>query len=334
MRCQFLIEFVIMTQIIKELLCEQYALLNDFFNRIDSEKSEEIFHQLLQCKGVLVFSGVGKSGIISQKLAMTLLSTGTKSIYLPASNALHGDIGIVGKEDILILMSKSGETEELVRLIPFARKKGAMIISIVSNASSRLAKRSDFFIVLPMEKELCPFDLAPTISAEIQLIFGDVLAMALMRAKKFSLNDYALNHPAGIIGKKITLKVKDLMICGSDIPKCSSNDCLIDVLPELSSKKCGCLLALDDEDRLLGIFTDGDLRRSLQSQGSRVLEEKIRNLMTSSPKCTEVDVLAIEAMKQMEADPQRLVNVLCVLEKDKIVGVIRMHDIVQAGLSR
>jgi len=322
-----------MTKIVKELFREQHTLLNDFFHRIDLQKSEEIFHRLLSCKGVLIFSGVGKSGIISQKLAMTLLSTGTKSFYLPPSNALHGDIGIVGKEDILLLMSKSGETEELLQLIPFARKKGATIISIVSNPHSRLAQRSDLFIDLPMEKELCPFDLAPTISTEVQLIFGDVLAMALMRAKKFSLSEYALNHPAGTIGKKITLKVKDLMIRGKDIPKCSPNDRLIDVLPELSSKKCGCLLALDEQEKLLGIFTDGDLRRSLQSQGSGVLEEKIGNLMTSSPKCTIVDALAIEAMKQMEADPQRLVHMLAVLEKNKLVGIIRMHDIVQAGLT-
>jgi arabinose-5-phosphate isomerase len=319
---------------IKEIFEEQRQYITHYFDAIDSAKAEEVFEACLNCKGLILFTGVGKSGIIAEKIAMTFVSTGTKALYLPPTNFLHGDIGILTSQDLLVMLSKSGETEELLNLLPFARRRGATLISLVSNDQSRLARECHLSVTLPVEKELCPFDLAPTTSAEVQLLFGDLLAVALMRAKNFSLSDYALNHPAGSIGKKMILTVEDLMFKDEDVPCCSTEARVIEVLVELSNKKCGCLLVTDPEKRLLGIFTDGDLRRALQTHGQSVLELKIEQLMTRSPSWVNKDLLAYDAIKLMQKDPRRWVTVLPVIEPDKkVVGIIRMHDIINAGIS-
>lgn len=318
---------------LKNLFKDQQRYLDHFFDHIDVEQTEKFVDACSKCPGIIVFTGVGKSGIIAEKIAMTLISTGTKALYLPPSNFLHGDIGIVTENDLFVMISKSGETEELLNLIPFARKRKAKLLSIVSNPHSRLCKESDLSIHLPVEKELCPFDLAPTTSTAVQLLFGDVLAIALMKIKEFSLNDYSLNHPAGTLGRKMTLKVEDLMITGDGIPRCGPDDRLIDQLVELSNKKCGCLLIVDPEMNLLGIFTDGDLRRSLQTQGPKVLEQKLSELMTTKPQWITKEPLAWEAAKVMQRNPKRWIMILPVLENNKVIGIIRMHDIVQAGIS-
>lgn len=267
---------------LKELFEEQKNHINYFFKHVDYQKAEEIFNAFLKCKGLIVFTGVGKSGIIAEKIAMTLTSTGTRALFLPPINFLHGDIGIVSSDDIVVLISKSGETEELLNLLPFIHRRKAKTVAFVSNEKSRLTKSCDMNIFLPVEKELCPFDLAPTTSTAIQLIFGDVLAVALMNAKGFSLSEYAQTHPSGTLGKKMTLTVGDIMIKGDHIPLCHIEDRLVDVLVELSNKKCGCLLVVDNQKNFLGIFTDGDLRRSLQALGTNVLDHQMGSLMTVS----------------------------------------------------
>jgi arabinose-5-phosphate isomerase len=317
---------------IKELFQQQRAELSYFFDHIDVEKTEAFVEACLKCKGLIVFTGVGKSGLIAEKIAMTLISTGTKALFLPPTNFLHGDIGILTPNDLLIAISKSGETEELLNLIPFIKKRGVPLLSITSNAESRLAKASQVGIALPMEKELCPFDLAPTISTSIQMLFGDVLAMALMNAKQFSLDEYALNHPSGTIGKKMTLLVKDLMLSGENLPVCRPEDRLVDILSELTNKKCGCILITDQTSQLLGIFSDGDLRRCLQAEGPTVLDKAISSLMSRSPISIAPDLLAWEAKKYMQKDPKRWVYMFPVVEDQKIVGIIRLHDIIHAGL--
>ncbi len=317
--------------LLKNLFNEQRSYLNTFFDQVDIEKADAFLRACLDCKGLIVFSGVGKSGIIAEKIATTMVSTGTKALNLSPTNFLHGDLGVMTSEDLLVLISKSGETEELLTLLPFARKRKVRVLAIVSNMHSRLAKEADLSISLPVEKELCPFDLAPTTSTEVQLIFGDALAIALMRAKGFSLSEYALNHPSGSIGKKATLSVSDVMMANERVPFCRPQDRLVDVLVELSNKKCGCLIVADEKQKLLGIFTDGDLRRALQSQGASVLEKKMENLMTASAIAVPQNILAWEAMKIMQKDPKRWVMVVPVLDKEKVVGVVRMHDIVQAG---
>ncbi|MBS0626572.1 MAG: KpsF/GutQ family sugar-phosphate isomerase [Verrucomicrobia bacterium] len=318
---------------LQELFTDQRRYLDAFFDGIDLPRAEAILNRLLACKGVAVFTGVGKSGHIAEKIAATFVSTGTRASFLSPGHALHGDIGFLSDQDLLIVFSKSGESQELLDLLPYVQKKGAGTIAIVSQQNSRLAKASELSIVLPVERELCPFDLAPTTSTAVQLIFGDCLAVALMKAKQFSMESFALNHPAGFLGRKITLKVADLMLKGADIPLCKPTDRLIDVLHELSVKRCGCLIAVNGERELQGIFTDGDLRRSIQAKGPGALHESIAKLMTGLPKTIESGALAWEAMKKMEEDPTRLITVLPVVDQGRLVGLLRMHDILQAKLS-
>ncbi len=231
-----------------------------------------------------------------------------------------------------MILSKSGETEELLELLPFIRNKGAQIVAIISDGNSRLAKGADFSLVLPCESELCPFDLAPTISTEVQLLFGDVLTIGLMETKGFSLNQYAENHTGGHIGRRSSLLVRDLMLDKERTPICLSEDRLEEVLVDFSDKRCGCLIVIDEKRSLKGIFTDGDLRRALQKKGEKVLKESIGSLMTSAPKSIESKELAWDAMQLMESDQKHPVMVLPVVEKEEVVGIIKMHDLIQAGL--
>ncbi|MBN2479825.1 MAG: KpsF/GutQ family sugar-phosphate isomerase [Parachlamydiales bacterium] len=316
---------------LKNLFNNKKKYLDFFFENVDVNQAQKILDILNNSKKNIIFTGVGKSGFIANKVAMTMLSTGTKAIYLPVTDALHGDIGIVCEGDIFIVFSKSGETDELMNLIPFVKKRKATVISVISNKNSRLEKISDEFIYLPLERELCPYNLAPTTSTCIQLIFGDILTVALMKKHNFSLNDYAINHPAGAIGKQITLKVEDLMIKDDNIPICRKDDLIKDVLHVLSSKKCGCLLVADENENLLGIFTDGDLRRIIDLDPMSFLNKKMHEIMAKEPIVIEKSDLAINAMKKMEEKKQ--ITVIPVVEKRKVVGLIRMHDIVQAGLS-
>ncbi len=318
---------------LKRLFEEQRRYLNEFFDAVDPLAAEKILKTLLECKGVIILSGVGKSGHIAQKIATTFSSTGTRSFFLNPSNALHGDIGFVGKEDLFLSLSKSGQTQELIDLLPHIQRKGAKTIAIVSSPHSKLAKMSDLSILLPVQREICPYDLAPTTSTAVQLIFGDCLAIALMQAKQFSIDDFALNHPKGILGRKITLKVADLMLKGEEIPRCKLQNILVDVLHELSLKRCGCLIVADEENRLCGIFTDGDLRRAIQSKGETSLKMAMSELMTPNPKWIGTETLALEAVQKMEEDPARLITVLPVLNEGKVVGLIRMHDILQKEFS-
>lgn len=318
---------------LKKLLEDERRYLNYFFDRLDLESAEEILQLFYECQGIIFFTGIGKSEVMAQKIAATLTSTGTKALFLGSTNALHGDIGILSANDLFVILSKSGESEELLHLLPFIRNKGTKIISIVSNGSSRLTQASDYSITLPLEKELCPFDLAPTVSAQIQIIFGDLLTVGLMKLKNFSLNEYATNHPAGRIGRRVTTKVADLMISHAHAPICHPDDKLIDTLVTLSQKRCGCVLVADEERKLQGIFTDGDLSRALNSIGSTALDTSIRALMIPVPKFIAPDALAWEALQMMEADQKTPITVLPVTGPDsKILGLIKMHDIVQAGI--
>lgn len=318
---------------LKEFVNKQRESVNEFFDHLDIPKTEELVNVLLDCKGIIFLTGVGKSGIIANKIAATMVSTGTRAIYLSPTDAVHGDMGMVTDQDVFILLSKSGESDELLSLLPAIRNKGSKMIALVCNPKSRLAMACHYFVNLPFNCELCPFDLAPTTSTTIQLLFGDLLAIELMHKKQFSKDEFVQNHPAGRIGKRLTMRVKDLMITGTSIPICSPQDKLVNVLVDLSNKKCGCVLIVDEHKKLQGIFTDGDLRRSLQTNGAAVLERPLSNLMTTTPKKIDQDMLAWEAMKYMEADQSRPIMVLPVIDKEQVVvGLVKMHDIVQSGL--
>jgi len=315
----------------KQLLENQKQFINYFFDNVDVESLNLTFNECLACKGVLVFTGVGKSGIIAKKIAQTLISTGTRSMFLPASDALHGDIGVLTSDDILLCLSKSGNTDEILDIVEFAKKRGSKVVSITSNTDSRIEKLADLNVFLPLESELCPFNLAPTISTTLQIIFGDALSIALMKAKKFSLKEYALNHPKGSIGGKISRCVSDIMLKDANIPTADSNDTLLSKLDEFTSKKCGCILIIDPSKKLKGIFTDGDLRRALEKYGEKVLACRFSELMTTDYKSISPDELVWHAVKKMEEDPKKLITVLPVIENDELVGVVRMHDAIQSS---
>lgn len=312
------------------LFQEQCDHINAFFKQIDMQRAQEVLDACLACTGKIVFSGIGKSGIVAEKLATTLTSTGTHALNLPPTNALHGDIGILNPSDLLIMLSKSGESDELLNLLPLVKLRKVKTIAWVSNPASRLAQSCDLSIHLPLEKELCPFDLAPMTSSALQLIFGDILSAALMKSKAFSLDEYAQNHPAGAIGKKVTLKVRDLMLTGDQLPLCAPNTPMCEALLELSRKRCGCILIVRD-GTLLGIFTDGDLRRALQKQPESVLQSSIEAFMHPSPDCIHPDRLAIDALRQMEG--KKRVMMLPVVEENALIGLVHLHDILQVGLS-
>lgn len=317
---------------IQELFNKAQAGLNSFFESIDVAKTEELLNLLAACKGSLIFTGVGKSGLVAKKIAVTMTSCGTRAMFLSPVDALHGDLGIVTNQDILIIFSKSGESDELLELIPAMRNKHVQIVSIVCNERSRIAKASDFVLTIPMQKELCPYNMAPTTSTVTQMVVGDVLTIGLMQTKKFTLDDYAINHPAGRIGKRITLRVRELMVKDDSLPVCQPESALVDTLVELSHKRCGCILVTDPTQKLLGIFTDGDLRRALQKLGAEALKSTIADVMTQAPKTISPDALAYDAMVVMEEDQKNAISVLPVVESEKVVGLIKLHDIIQSGI--
>lgn len=318
---------------LKELIDKQRSYTNHFFESFDLIELEKLIDQLISTRGIIFFSGVGKSGLIAKKIAFTMASTGTKALFLSPTDALHGDIGMVTHQDAFIMLSKSGESDELIQLAPAIRNKGASLIGILCNSQSRLGAFCDFTFQLPFKAELCPYDMAPTMSTTYQLLLGDLLTIALMKHKNFSLDDYALNHPSGRIGKRITLKVRDLMLTGTKIPLCKPEDKLGNVLIELTDKRCGCLVVIDEDGKLAGIFTDGDLRRTLQKYGGNVLDIPIHAVMTKNVKTMQPHALAWDAMKLMEANPKQRLTVLPVTnEQDIVIGLLHLHDIVQSGL--
>lgn len=319
--------------LLKELFDNERQYLNHFFENINLNEMNKVLQHLYQCKGLTILTGVGKSGLVAEKIAATMTSTGTRALFLSPTNALHGDMGIIHSGDVFVILSKSGESEEILSLIPYVRNKGATIIAILASENSRIAKAVDMVLVLPPVKELCPFDKAPTTSTTMQMIIGDVLAIALMRLKNVSIEDFAKSHPAGKIGKRITLKVKDLMLTNNNVPLCKPEDKLVDTLVELSNKQCGCVMIVDETTKLLGIFTDGDLRRALQNKGVHALDTAMQHLMIKTPRFIGPDVLAWQAMEAMEADQKRPIMVLPVLDDGcKVLGIIKMHDIVQSGV--
>ncbi len=317
---------------IRELLEKERRYLNHFFDHLDIKALEETVQILNDCKGMIILTGVGKSGFVAKKFSVTMTSTGSRAFFLSPTDALHGDFGMVKSHDVMLIFSKSGESDELLNLIPYLRNRGVKNIAVVANSTSRLAKSCDHVLAHPNVEELCPFNLAPTTSAVIQMIIGDVLAIALMRKKNFSVRDYAENHPAGRIGKRVTMKVKDLMLTGAKIPLCQPYDKLVDILVEQSGKQCGCVLVVDGDNKLKGIFTDGDLRRALASRGSQALDTPIEKFMIPTPRTIGQEDLAWKAMKTMESDQKHPITVLPVVEEDKVLGIIKMHDIVQSGI--
>lgn len=317
---------------IKELISRSKEYLDEFYTQLDPHQIETILGLCLQAKGHVFLSGIGKSGFIAKKIAMTLVSCGTKSLFLDPLNLLHGDLGIVDEGDVIIVMSKSGHTKELIEMVPYIKKQGAIVIACVSAKDSPLEKVADVAIYLPVVAELDDHNLVPTTSTQVQLIFGDILTMGVMKSKGIGLDRYATYHPAGSIGKKLLTKVEEIMLPESQVPFCHPDVFIKDILVELTSKKCGCVVVSDDKKAIKGIFTDGDLRRSLQNLGVEALDMPVSSLMSAKPFCISKDITAFEAKKAMQTDSQTWINVLPIVEGEQVIGLLRLHDILKAGI--
>lgn len=291
----------------------------------------EAVRMLQACQGKVILMGVGKSGLIANKISATMVSTGTPAVFLHGSEGMHGDIGIVAKGDIVLAVGKSGESEELLALLPFIRKIGARIISITAKVDSTLARGSDLVLVTPIEEEACPLNMAPTCSTTAALVLGDAIAMALMKLRNFQPDDFALFHPGGQLGKRLLLMVGDCMRKGEANPVIDLSQSIRTMLCEMTSKRAGAVSVIDAQARLLGLITDFDIRRTLE-EGHDLFGMTIPKIMNAKPNFVYVDEKAVNALEFMEKR-EKPISVLPVLDRqEKVVGMIHLHDLVARGL--
>lgn len=281
------------------------------------------------CRGKVVVTGLGKSGLICQKIAATLASTGTPSFFLHAGDAVHGDLGMVRADDVIVAVSNSGETDEILKLLPHFKLHGIKLIVMTGNPDSTLAKAGDAVLNVRVQEEACPLGLAPTASTTAALAMGDALAVVLLEEKGFNEGDFALRHPGGTLGRRLLLRVEDLMFRGEQLPLVRQETLVKDALFEITSKRLGVTGVVDAEGKLVGIITDGDLRRGLERRG-QILDLKAKDLMTRNPKTIPADTMATEAMAVMERNS---ITSLFVLDHGKQpLGVVHLHDLVKAGI--
>ena len=301
--------------------------------RLAHDEIDRVVKLLAACKGKIVILGVGKSGIIAQKIAATMTSTGTGALSLHPSDALHGGIGIINADDVVMILSNSGETDEIIEMLPYLKRREVPIIALVGNLNSTLARRADAVIDGSVDQEACPLNLAPTTSTTVALALGDALAMTLMRVKGLTPDDFAVNHPAGQLGKRLTLTVGDLMHSGANNPTVALGAMWVDAVKGISAGGLGAITVVDDGGRLAGIITDGDLRRAIQkSDPASLANLRADELMTRDPTVANPELLAYDALRLMEDRPSQI-SVLPVVNRDRVcVGLIRLHDIVRSGL--
>ncbi len=298
--------------------------------RLDRTSVEAAIKLLFECSGKAIVLGIGKSGVIAQKIAQTMTSTGTVAIFVHPSDALHGSLGVASNGDIVIALSNSGETDEIIALLPALEKRGLKIISIVGNLDSTLARHSDVVLDASVDKEACPLNLAPTTSTTVALSIGDALAMAVMAAKGLTAEDFAVNHPAGRLGKRLTIKVQSVMHESRSV---SSAAKLLDVVKEISNNSLGAVNVVDENGILKGIVTDGDLRRTIERTPPEMFAKiTAGEIMTADPITIKADSLAFDALKLMEDRPSQISVLPIVDENGKCLGLIRLHDIVRAGI--
>lgn len=293
---------------------------------------ERAVEMVLACRGKVIVCGLGKSGIVARKIAATLSSTGTPSVFLHSVDATHGDMGMVTGDDLFLAVSKSGGDDEFSRILPYLQEMRVRMIAITGSAGSKLAGESDVVLLIPSVKEACPMDLVPTSSTTASLVLGDALAVAVFRRRDFREEDFARLHPSGILGKRLTLTVAELMHTGDEIPVVGLETTLREALFEIANKRLGCTAVAGPDGRLEGILTDGDLKRIL-IKNPDALGLPVDGLMTRSPRTTAASELAVRALEQMEMNPKGPITQLFVTGTGgRIEGIIHMHDILRAGL--
>ncbi len=306
---------------------EGEAALN-LVNSIDGEFIKAV-NVILNTSGRVVFTGMGKSGIVARKIVATLNSTGTASIYMHPTDALHGDLGMVRKDDIVIIISKSGNTEELLQLIPMFKRINVTLIGMLGETNSKIGKECDIVLNISVKEEACPYDLAPTSSTTAALVMGDALAITLLEMRGFTAEDFALLHPGGSLGKRLSLKIDEIMISGKDVPIVKESASLKDSILEITSKRLGTTCVVNNDGILSGIITDGDLRRLLE----KTLDIKSLtafDVMTKKPKTITKDLLASFALQQMEN--YNITSLIVVDKQNKPEGIVHLHDLVKLGL--
>ena len=315
-----------LSKIARNIISLETQSLVSLRNSIDQnfEKVAQLIHK---SNGKVVVTGVGKSGIVAMKIAATLSSTGTPSIYLHAADATHGDLGMIEKNDIVIGISKSGNSREIKDLIPYLKNNENVLIGMTANSASFLAKQSEYLLFTPVDKEACPNDLAPTVSTTVQMVMGDALALALMELNGFKSEDFAQLHPSGILGKKLHLKVSDLLN-HSMIPKVTNDASLKDVIYEISDKRLGATI-VEDNRKISGLVTDGDIRRVLQINDN-ISGLKASDVMTKKPICIYENMLAYDAIKLMQ---NKKINHLVVVDEEGFyIGIVHVLEFIKEGL--
>lgn len=280
------------------------------------------------CRGRVVVSGIGKSGHVARKLAATLASTGTPAFFVHAAEASHGDLGMITPDDVVIMLSNSGETDELVTLAPHIRRQGAVLIAMTGNARSSLAQTADIHLDAAVDAEACPLGLAPTASTTAMLALGDALALALLDARGFSADDFARSHPGGALGRRLLTTVRDVMRSGDALPTVSLQATLAHAVIEMSSKGMGMTAVVDADDRVAGVFTDGDLRRAVE-RGADFRATRVCDLMSRNPRRITPERLAIDCVELMERTP-KITQLLVVDAEDRLVGALHIHDLFRA----
>ena len=318
-------------KIAKKVLKVESQAINQLINKlsVDFEKS---IQAILKCKGRIIILGIGKSGIIGKKIAATMSSTGTPSYFVHPAEAIHGDLGMITNNDIIILISNSGETSELIQLINPLKLKKVKIIGMIGNKDSTLANQSDFNLDTSIDEEACPLDLAPTASTSATLALGDALAIVLLELKGFDKEDFAKLHPGGSLGKKLILQVNEISHKGNRIPFILENSTIKEALLTISDMGFGVTGVLNKKDEMIGIITDGDIRRELSKRGNKLFEHNVVDIMSKNPKSIKEEILAIEALEIMEKHSITSLFTYGESSKGKPSGIIHIHDILKLGI--
>ena len=314
-------------KIAKGVLLNEANSIKAIAGFIDDDFSSCV-QQILEIKGRVVITGIGKSAIIAQKIVATLNSTGTPSVFMHAGDAIHGDLGIIQADDMVICLSKSGNTPEIKVLVPLIKRRGVRLAALVSNTNSFLAKQADYILNATIEEEACPNNLAPTTSTTAHMAVGDALAVCLLRLRNFSSEDFAMLHPGGSLGKQLYLKVEDVFP-GNELPIVSPDTPLKEVILEISSKRLGATAVVNKKKNLLGIITDGDIRRMLEKQAN-IRSTKAADIMTKNPKAVSVGDFAVHALSLMQK--KNITQVVVVDNKKVVVGFVHLHDLLKEGL--
>ena len=312
--------------IAREVLQNESLAVQRLIDYLD-DSFEACVKAILASKGRVVITGIGKSAIIANKIVATLNSTGTPALFMHAADAIHGDLGMIQKDDVVICISKSGNTPEIKVLVPLLKRRGSQLVALVSNTQSYLAKQADFILNATIGEEACPNNLAPTTSTTAHLALGDALAVCLLKMRDFSDRDFAELHPGGALGKQLYLKVSDL-VAGHEVPKVRPDTLLKEVILEISSKRLGCTAVVDKDEQLLGIITDGDLRRMLQKDVD-IRTAKAADIMTLTPQTIPLDEFAVKALHVMQ---EKSITQLVALNGSKVAGFVHLHDLLKEGI--